>query len=272
MKLYQAIFTFILSLSLFACSSTPKTEYKDLSLNQIIKLPQRAEDSVRDKYRHPVQTLEFFDIKPNHTVVEINPSAGWYTKILGPYLKDEGKLYLSIFNKNNTKSYAKRYNKKIKEVVKDSSLYGDIEFTELDASFEIRDIAPENSVDRVVTFRNTHGWIRSGKDKEIFKAFYKALKPGGILGLVQHRLPKTMKQDKKASTGYVQEAYIINMAKAAGFKLIAKSEINANPKDSHDHKNGVWSLPPSLRIDDNLKAKYSKIGESDRMTLKFKKP
>jgi len=272
MNLYKLFFSALVSLSLFACSSATKNKHKDLSLSQIINLPHRSEDSIRDKYRHPVQTLEFFDIKPTHTVVEINPSAGWYTKILGPYLKDEGKLYLAIFNKNNTKSYAKKYNAKIKKVVKNSSLYGDIEFSELDASFDIKDVAPENSVDRVVTFRNTHGWIRSGKEKEIFKTFFKALKPGGILGVVQHRLPRKMKQDKKASTGYVHEKYIVNLAKAVGFKLVAKSEINANSKDSHDHKNGVWSLPPSLNIDPSLKEKYSKIGESDRMTLKFRKP
>jgi predicted methyltransferase len=266
------IITFF-SLTLFACASNDKGTPKKLGLNDVVKLDHRAaEDKARDKFRHPVQTLQFFDIQPNHTVVEINPSGGWYTEILGPYLKDEGTLYLAIFDKNSKKSYAKKLNKKIKEVVSDSSLYGDIKFTVIDDSVKMGPVAPKNSVDRVVTFRNVHGWIRNGKSKEAFKAFFEALKPGGILGLVQHRLPEKMKQDSEAKTGYVHESYVIKLADDAGFKLVEKSEINSNPKDTANHKMGVWTLPPALRADDSMKEKYKKIGESDRMTLKFIKP
>ena len=157
-------------------------------------------------------------------------------------------------------------------MVSDTNLFGDVEFTVIDASFDIGKVAPDGSADRVLTFRNVHGWLRNKKDKEIFESFFKALKAGGILGVVQHRLAKDLQQDEKASTGYVSEDYVINLAKAAGFKLVGKSEINANKKDTTQHKNGVWSLPPSLNIDDSMKSKYKKIGESDRMTLKFKKP
>lgn len=259
--------------TLFACASHDKKEVKNLALNEIVKLDHRADkNKARDKYRHPVQTLEFFEIKPNHTVVEINPSGGWYTEVIGPYLKDEGTLYLAIFDKNSKKSYAKKYNKKIKKLVSDSRLYGDVQFTVIDDSVKIGPVAPKNSADRVVTFRNIHGWVRNGKDKEAFKAFFEALKPGGLLGVVQHRLPEKMKQDDKAKTGYVHESFVIKLAEEAGFKLVGKAEINANPKDTAKHKNGVWTLPPALRADDSMKEKYKKVGESDRMTLKFKKP
>jgi len=261
-----------LALTASACATKTKTT-ADLTLNKIVSLDHRSDaNKARDKYRHPVQTIEFFDIKPNHTVVEINPSAGWYTEIIGPYLKNDGKLYLAIFDENSKKSYAKKYNRKIKTKVNNQNLYGDIEFTVIDDSVKMGPIAPEASVDRVVTFRNVHGWIRNEKDKEAFDSFFKALKPGGILGVVQHRLPEKSEQDKKAKTGYVHESYVIEIAKKSGFELIEKSEINANPKDTTKHKNGVWTLLPALRVDAQNKDKYKRIGESDRMTLKFKKP
>ena len=274
MNKIKSVLILTLSVSLFACASKTKKEAKkNLTLNEIVELNHRSnKNKLRDKYRHPVETIEFFDIKPNHTVVEINPSGGWYTEVLGPYLKDEGTLYLAIFDKNSKKSYAKKYNKKIKKVVNDPNLYGNIKFTVIDDSVKMGPVAPANSADRVVTFRNVHGWIRNGKDKEAFKAFYEALKPGGILGVVQHRLPETVEQDEKASTGYVHESHVIKLAKAAGFKLIEKSDINANSKDNANHKKGVWTLPPALNTDDSSKKKYMEIGESDRMTLKFKKP
>ena len=273
MKHLKSFTLLSLSLTLFACVSNDGKEIKNLSFNEIVKLNHRTdENKARDKYRYPVQTLEFFEIKPNHTVVEINPSSGWYTEVIGPYLKNEGTLYLAIFDKKSKKSYAKKYNKKIKKIVNDSNFYGNVKFTVIDDSAKMGPVAPKNSADRVVTFRNIHGWIKNGKDKEAFKAFYEALKPGGILGVVQHRLPKKMKQDKKAKTGYVHESYVIKLAEEVGFKLAEKSEINANPKDTAKHKNGVWTLPPALRVGDSMKAKYQKIGESDRMTLKFKKP
>ena len=272
MKYIKSVTVSLLIFSLLACSTNQKSGPVDLSLDKVVDLPHRSEDKARDAFRHPVQTIEFFEIKPDHTVVEINPSGGWYTKILGPYLKDQGTLYLAIFDKNSKKSYAKKYNKKIKKVVGNSKYYGDIKYTVIDDTTQMGPVAPENSADRVVTFRNVHSWIRNGKDKEAFEAFYKALKPGGILGVVQHRLPKSIKQDEKASTGYVHEDYVISLAKASGFKFVAKSEINANSKDSANHKNGVWTLPPALRGDGKSKVKYKKIGESDRMTMKFVKP
>jgi len=220
-----------------ACCSTSKS----LSFKKISELKHRADDKTRDKYRHPVETLKFFEIEPQHTVVEVNPSAGWYTKVIGPYLKDEGTLYLAIFSDTSKKTYAKKYNPMIKSLTSNKKLFGDVKYSVLDDSVNtIGPVAPLGTADRVVTFRNFHGWIRSENDKNAMKAFYQSLKPGGLLGVVQHRLPEDAKQDEKASTGYVKESYIIDLAKKVGFELVAKSEINANPKDTANYKKGVW--------------------------------
>ena len=272
----------IAMLMLSSCSSIFKntengnsccSKSKNMSLKKISTLKYRADDKARDIYRHPVETLKFFEIEPQHTVVEINPSAGWYTKIIGPYLKNEGILYLAIFSEASKKTYAKKYNPKIKSLTSNNTFFGNVKYSVLDDSVNtIGPVAPPSTADRVLTFRNFHGWIRSENDEKAIKAFYQALKPGGLLGVVQHRMPEDAEQDKKASTGYVKESYIINLAKKVGFELVAKSEINANSKDTANYKKGVWELPPALRALDSDKAKHLKIGESDRMTLKFKKP
>ncbi|RDX37559.1 methyltransferase domain-containing protein [Kangiella sp. HD9-110m-PIT-SAG07] len=228
----------------------------------------------RDQYRNPKETLGFFDIKPGMTVVEIAPGGGWYTEIIAPLLGPNGKLYAAHFDPNSDVEYYRNSREKFgNKMEADADLYSNVEITMFQPP-EIFDIAPEGSADAVVTFRNVHNWLRGGRSATVdsFKAMYKALKPGGVLGVVEHRLPKSIEQDEKASSGYMHQAFVIDVAQEAGFKLVASSEINANPKDTAQHPKGVWTLPPSLRLGDEDKQKYLSIGESDRMTLKFVKP
>ena len=222
------------------------------------------EERARDKYRHPAETLTYFGIKPDMTVVEIWPGGGWYTDILAPYLHDDGKLYAAISPGENAIEYKKK-------LADDPGRFGKVVVTQLDPPSKLQ-IAPPNSSDMVVTFRNVHNWMRGGNAEAVFKAIYAALKPGGILGIEEHRADPQKPQDPKAESGYVREDYVIKLAEEAGFVLAGKSDINANPKDDRDHPKGVWTLPPSLAMKEVDREKYLAIGESDRMTLKFLKP
>jgi|FLYM01.1.fsa_nt_gi predicted methyltransferase len=262
----------ILGLFVSGCAVTPKPVEKS-DLSSILNLPHRSEENrKRDQYRHPQETLEFFEVQPQMTVVEISPGRGWYTEILAPYLKSEGKLYLAIFSDTTSRDYYVEMNKALKDkIAKDPEIYGDVVYTTFEVPDSIGPVAPEGTADRVLTFRNAHNWMKQGKLQESLKAFHKALKPDGILGIVEHRSKLKKKQDPKAESGYVREDYLIKEAKKAGFELIATSEINANANDSTDHPEGVWTLPPSLKLKDKDRAKYEAIGESDRMTLKFRR-
>jgi predicted methyltransferase len=217
----------------------------------------------RDSWRHPYETLSFFGIKPTDTVVELAPGGGWYTEILAPYLRDAGQLYAAA-------GEGGRFKAKMDSM----SVYGKVKLTVFDPTKGLLDIAPPASADAVLTFRNVHNWMSMGPEKTqaVFNAAFKALKPGGVLGVEEHRLPASRTQDPKAGSGYVQEAVVIKYAEAAGFKLAGRSEVNANPKDTADHEQGVWTLPPTFALKDKDRAKYQAIGESDRMTLKFVKP
>lgn len=238
---------------------------QDAALKNAVDSSSRpADERARDQYRHPIETLTFFGIKPDMTVVEIWPGGGWYTDILSPYLKDNGKLYAAISKGENAAEYKKK-------LADDPARFGKVIVTQLDPPDQMK-IAPPDSADMVVTFRNVHNWMRGGNGEAVFKAIYAALKPGGTLGVVEHRGDPSKPQDPKASSGYVREDYVITMAEQAGFILAGKSDINANPKDTKDYAKGVWTLPPTLRLGDTDKAKYLAIGESDRMTLKFLKP
>jgi predicted methyltransferase len=245
-------------------------------LQKVVKNEVRAESSQRDKYRHPHETLTFFNVKPSHSVVEIWPGGGgWYTEILAPYLKADGLLYAAQFNEDSTSDYFRKSRKQFIEKIKSQpDLYDELRVTSFNPPGYTA-IAPAGSVDRVLTFRNIHNWyMRGGGDERLlaaFKAFYTALKPDGVLGVVEHRLPESRPPGDMESSGYMQQSYVVKMAGKAGFKLLESSEINANPKDTAQHPEGVWTLPPSLRLGDKDRKKYLAIGESDRMTLKFVK-
>lgn len=255
---------------LAACSSSPSkpNATADQALPQTLEAAVNSdlrtpENKIRDQYRHPQQTLEFFGLKPNMTVVEIWPGGGWYTEILAPYLAKSGHYIASAPNKGHGSE----------ELAKWMAAHPGIAATVTHSKFDPPDsahIAPDGTVDMVLTFRNLHNWMSKKGEKEAFAAFFKALKPGGILGFVEHRADP--KKKSNSDSGYVKEKEVIKLAKKAGFQLVAKSEINANPKDTKDYPEGVWTLPPVNRHEAADNAKYLAIGESDRMTLKFMKP
>lgn len=230
-----------------------------------------AKNIARNQYRHPAQTLDFLGLTNNMTVVEIWPGGGWYSEILAPLLKDNGQYYAAGFSlvAQKTPNWKKNYQKKFQNKLKQApELYGKTIITDLEVP-ERPDIAPAESADLVLTFRNVHNWMKSGDAPAVFQSMNNALKKGGILGVIEHRAKPGTRLEDMIRSGYVTENYVIKLAEDAGFKLAAKSEINANAKDTKQHPKGVWTLPPSLRLGDQDRAKYLAIGESDRMTLKF---
>lgn len=221
---------------------------------------------LRDEYRNPFETLTFFQIKPEMKVIELSPGGGWYTEILANYLHEPGLLIAAHFDQNSKLEYFKRSRANFEKKIQSSPVYDNVEIVDLSS-----ELAIEGSADAVLTFRNLHNWLGPQMDL-IFSNSFKALKPGGLFGVVEHRAnPGTSLEDMKKS-GYVTEEHAILIAKKHGFVLIGKSEVNANPKDSKDHPRGVWTLPPNLRLKEVNRNKYLSIGESDRMTLLFKKP
>lgn len=228
----------------------------------------------RDSYRHPLQTLQFFGIRPDMTVVEIWPSSGWYTEILAPYLHDQGKYYaagpaVSLPNASDeTRRSVAQFQQRLDA---DPARYSGVVVTEFRPPMR-SEICPPGSADLVLTFRNVHNWIAGGYEQDAFNAFYAALKPGGVLGVVEHRAKPYTTLDETKKTGYVNEAYVKALAANAGFRFVAGSSVNDNPKDRKNYPQGVWTLPPTYALGDQDKDKYRAIGESDRMTLKFVKP
>jgi predicted methyltransferase len=247
------------------------------SLEWAVAGPWRIDkEKARDQFRHPVETLSFFGVKGSDTVVELWPGGGWYTAILGPYLKaGGGKFYAAHMDPAAAGSVVATYRAAF---VDRPEVYGDIELTTLSKSSS--GIAPDGSADVVLTFRNVHNWMAGGYADKVFADAFRALKPGGVLGVEEHRLPSARDQDLAARSGYVHESYVIQLAQNAGFVFEESSEINANKKDTADHPLGVWMLPPNLRAPAPGSAeaasydpeKYKAIGESDRMTLRFRKP
>ncbi len=229
-----------------------------------------AENRARDQYRHPKETLEFFDVTPDQTLIEITPGAGWYTEILAPLLKGSGTYIAALFV-DSSSDYAKKNNDKYRDLLKaDAAAFGDVKVIEMDP--KTPNLGAPGSADTVLTFRNVHNWAGSGNAPAMFKAFFDVLKPGGVLGVVDHRASASAPADKIGDSGYLPQDYVIKLATDAGFRLAGQSDINANPKDTKDYEKGVWTLPPTLRLGDTDRDKYLAIGESDRMTLKFVKP
>ena len=244
-----------------------------------------AEEKARDAWRHPVETLTFFGIEPDDTVIEIWPGNGWYTNILAPYLNTAGgKLIVAQFDPavfddpERSARVAQRIDDFMAVYAADPETFGALELSTFSA--KSGPLAPEGSVDAVLTFRNIHNWMGGDYSDKFFRDAYAALKPGGVLGVVEHRLPSSSEQDPRASTGYVHEDFVKALAAAAGFEFVEASEINANPADTADHPFGVWTLPPVSTTTDRDGNSvegfdpevYKAIGESDRMTLKFIKP
>lgn len=229
-------------------------------------------NKARDQYRHPKQTLTFFGIEPDMIVIEIMPGGGWYTELLAPLLNDSGQYIAAVPKSSKPDSEASAASTTVGKLIKaQPAQFGHAEVVRFDPHAPV--LGAPGSADEVLTFRNVHNWVMGGYAPQMFAAVFEVLKPGGVLGVVDHRATAGAKMDETLKkSGYLPQPYVIKLATDAGFKLMATSETNANPKDDHDHPKGVWTLPPTLAMHDKDKAKYLAIGESDRMTLRFVKP
>ena len=276
MRPYKANLIALLSLSMISWPSTaadPGGGTSLLSIKEIMVGDHRsAQNIARNEFRNPVETLNFFGLTPDMTLIEIGPSGAWYTEILAPYMRDHGRYYGAHFSPNSSNEFQRRSLESFEtKMGSNPTLYGKAVIRHLLPPNELA-IGPLEGADIALTFRNVHNWMARGEDEAFFNTFYAALKTGGILGVVEHRAPDSASRQEMIDNGYVSEAFVIEIATRAGFEFVASSEVNANMKDTKDHPEGVWTLPPSFRMGDKDREKYAAIGESDRMTLKFVKP
>lgn len=240
-----------------------RTRVAKSTLATAVAAPTRTPANVaRDRYRNPAQTLTFFGVKPTQTVVELNPGGGWYTEILAPYLAN-GRYYAAA-SERGLGGVAKMK-------AANPALYGRVQTAAFPAKPGETGV-PNGTADTVLTFRNVHNWHMAGNAPEAFAQMYAMLKPGGTLGVVEHRLPEAMPTEMEMKSGYMKRSSVVALARKAGFRLAGESNVNANPRDTHDYPKGVWTLPPNYAEGDKDRAKYAAIGESDRMTLRFVKP
>jgi predicted methyltransferase len=237
----------------------------------LLSAPHRSERNVaRDPFRHPAATLEFFGVREDSVVVEILPgSGGYYMELLAPWLQAKGRYIAANRDELAVSPYKEDHQKLLERLKAEPALYGKVLVTKFNA--DRHDIAPPGSADFVLTFRNLHNWMERGEVEAALRAFHKALRPGGVLGVVDHRGRTELSQEEQMKSGYVREDYAIAVIEKAGFRLAGRSEVNANPKDTKDYPVGVWALPPTYRMKDQERAKFAAIGESDRFTLKFVK-
>ena len=245
----------------------------DDRLKEVIADPDRpADQAERDQYRNPYETLTFFGIEPDMTVVELSPGGGWYTEILAPYLRDEGQLIAAHWNlEGEVPDFYVRIRGEYEERIADTDRFGEIDLISFDPP-EMSELGEPGTADMVLTFRNVHSWKRADTFRDVARAAHEVLKPGGVFGVVSHRLPEDLEQDPEVRSGYVHQSWVVGVLESEGFRLAEASEINANPDDTADHPNGVWNLPPSLRVEEgDDEDHYRAIGESDRFTLKFVK-
>ena len=259
-----------------ALSETPAPQSQsvvDTALREAIAAPTRtAANTPRDRYRHPYETLRFFGVRPTDTVVEIWPGGGWYTEILAPYVIQGGGTFYAVGMGDRGLNNVRRM------MEANPQLYGNIRLAAFPAFAANETRVPDGSADAVVTFRNVHNWQMGYQresqpyGEEAFRQMFAMLRPGGTLGVVDHRLPESADAERERTSGYVKVSTVRRLAEAAGFRFVEASEVNANPRDTADWPNGVWTLPPALRLGDQDRERYLAIGESDRMTLRFVKP
>ncbi|HCF29472.1 MAG TPA: methyltransferase [Cyanobacteria bacterium UBA11049] len=258
----------VLPSTVLAQESEKATFDSTTTLQTILTSSHRSvANRLRDKYRHPAQTLEFFGLRPNMSVVELWPGIGWYSEILAPILAQKGHLIVTNFDPNQNK-LALAFQQKL---AAHPEVFGKVRVVQINPPISLA-LAPDNSMDMVVTFRNIHNWVKAGYADQVYAAAYKALKPGGILGVEEHRAKPGISLLESLKMGYMSEDGVIAAVENVGFKLVGKSEINANPKDTKDYPGGVWTLPPTLSGGQKDRQRFLDIGESDRMTLKFVKP
>jgi len=277
---YKTLLRQVVSAMFIASAITPVVavhayENAERKLDKILASEHRnAANVARDEFRHPKDTLLFMGINPSMTVVEVWPGAGWWTEILAPLLRERGKYYAAyiVTDAPGMPQFLRDREKGFDAMLAaNPDIYDKVIKTKLLAP-QWTEMAPAGSVDMVLTFRNVHNWAKAGNADAMFKAFYDVLVPGGVLGVKDHRAEPGTPFQQQIDTGYMTEEWVIAAAQKAGFKLEEKSEVNANAKDTKDHPNGVWTLPPTLALKDKDRAKYVAIGESDRMTLRFVKP
>lgn len=229
-----------------------------------------ADNRSRDTWRNPKETLMFFGLEPDMTVVEIYPGGGWYTEVLAPVLRERGELVAAHFMPEGSEYRTRVYNNYMDKLAKHPGVYDQVEVISIGGGDDLV-LGEDGSADMVLTFRNMHSFTNAGEAGNFFEAAYSVLKPGGILGVVAHRASDGADAMETVEGGYLPESFVIEHATAAGFQLDARSEVNANPSDTRDHPEGVWTLPPTLRLGDEDRDMYEAIGESDRMTLRFVK-
>ncbi|PAX08806.1 class I SAM-dependent methyltransferase [Sphingomonas lenta] len=234
----------------------------------VVASPTRTPANVqRDRHRHPAETLAFFGVRPNQTVVEFSPGSGWYTEILAPMVNKGRGQYVALVSTAGADRARKLMADK-------AAVFGPTRVETVDFATGASTMSA-GTADVILTFRNVHNLLMQADPAvagNAFKAFHAALKPGGVLGVVDHRLPEEMDTAKEKTSGYIKRSTVVRLAEQAGFRLAGESNVNRNPRDTHDHPEGVWTLPPTLRLKDVDRAKYEAIGESDRFTLKFVKP
>ena len=272
MNIKLIVSTMFITALVIGCSDTD-TSHSDSLLSAANGDHRSADNIKRNSSRHSVKTLNFFGIEPDMTVMEIWPgSGGWYTEILAPYLREQGTFYAASYvGDKDTPYFLKGVQKFEKKLAANPAVYDKVKLVSIMPPAHINP-APQGSVDLILSFRNLHNWVNNDIVDEMFRVFFKALKPGGVLGVVAHRAKAETVGLASAKTGYLAESEAIKIAETAGFVLSEKSELNANPKDTKDYPDGVWTLPPNYKKGEVDKAKYEAIGESDRMTLKFSKP
>jgi predicted methyltransferase len=265
----------LLALALLAgtgCAGTATRASVAKALDTAIAGSHRpATDRARDQYRHPRETLLFFGLRPNQTVVEIMPTGGWYTRIIAPVVRNHGRYVAAMPPLVADNAGSERTRKAFTDILDaNPELFDRVQV--VDFTIGSGALVPEGTADLVVTFRNIHNWMAREQAEAAFRDMFRALKPGGTLGVVEHRGNEAVAQDPRARSGYVNQSYAIQLIEGVGFRLVATSEINANPRDTRDYPGGVWTLPPQLAAGDTDRDRYLAIGESDRFTLKFVKP